>query len=72
MPAFGPVKRRELVRVLNRLGFKGPFSGGKHQFMVREDITIRIPNPHESDIGQDLLVRILRQAGVSRRDWERM
>ena len=44
MPPFGPVSRKDLVRYLLRLGFDGPFSGGKHQFMIRGDGTIRIPN----------------------------
>lgn len=46
MPAFGPIKRRDLIRCLRRAGFEGPFSGGKHQFMIREDVTVRVPNPH--------------------------
>jgi predicted RNA binding protein YcfA (HicA-like mRNA interferase family) len=71
MPPFGPVRRAELVRALRSLGFDGPFSGGKHQFMVRGAVTLRIPNPHQSDIGRDLLSRILRQAGVDRDDWEK-
>ena len=44
--------------------------GGKHQFMVRGDVTVRIPNPHRGDIGVDLVTRILRQAGVTRAEWE--
>ncbi len=71
MPAFGPVKRRDLVRTLSKLGFEGPFSGDKHQFMVRGETSIRIPNPHQGDIGRELLARILRQAGISRKEWER-
>lgn len=72
MPPFAPVKRRDLIRHLRQLGFKGPYSGGRHQFMVRGDTTIRVPNPHEADIGRDLLARILCQAGVDREDWERL
>jgi predicted RNA binding protein YcfA (HicA-like mRNA interferase family) len=71
MPPFGPVRRVELVRALRSLGFDGPFSGGKHQFMARGAVTLRIPNPHQADIGRDLLSRILRQAGVDRDDWEK-
>jgi len=71
MPPFAPVRRAELVRVFRALGFEGPFSGGKHQFMVRGSVTVRIPNPHQADIGRELLSRILRQAGVEREDWER-
>ena len=45
MPPFGPIKRRDLVRYLRRLGFEGPYSGGRHQFMVKDQITIRLPKP---------------------------
>jgi len=70
MPHFGPIKRKDLIRYLKQSGFEGPYSGGRHQFMVRGDITIRIPNPHHSDIGAELLARILRQAGIDRDTWE--
>jgi len=70
MPRIGPISRRELVRYLKLLGFEGPYSGGRHQFMTKGDITLRIPNPHEGDIGRDLLIRVLRQADVSRSEWE--
>jgi predicted RNA binding protein YcfA (HicA-like mRNA interferase family) len=70
MPDFGPVSRREVIRALRALGFDGSVSGGRHQFMVRRDVTITIPNPHGKDIGIGLLSRILRQAGVTRSEWE--
>jgi len=70
MPAFGPVTRVDLIRCLRQLGFEGPYSAGRHQFMVRRDVTLRVPNPHQSDIGRDLLARILRQAGISKAEWE--
>jgi len=72
MPAFGPTKRRDLVQCLRGLGFEGPFAGGKHQFMVRDQVTVRIPNPHHGDIGRELLVRILHQAGITREEWEQL
>lgn len=70
MAAWGPVKRRELVAALRRLGFRGPFSGGRHEFMVRGDVVLTVPNPHGRDIGLGLLRIILREAGVSRKQWE--
>jgi len=70
MPAFGPIKRRDLVKTLRRLGFTGPFSGGKHEFMVRGETVLTIANPHRGDISRDLLAIILKQAGVNRREWE--
>jgi len=70
MPAFGPTRRRDLIVALRKLGFIGPFSGGRHEFMRRADLVLTIPNPHRGDIGRDLLARILRQAGISKSTWE--
>ncbi|OGP61152.1 MAG: hypothetical protein A2V67_06140 [Deltaproteobacteria bacterium RBG_13_61_14] len=72
MPAFGPIKRKELIRCPRQIGFEGPYSGGRHQFMVKNALTIRLPNPHEGEIGPALLIRILRQAQVSREEWEKL
>ena len=69
MPIFGPISRRDLIRYLKILGFQGPFSGSRHSFMSKGDISLRIPNPHEGDIGRDFLARILRQAKISREEW---
>ena len=55
---------------MRRLGFDGPYPGGNHEYMVKGALRIRIPNPHAGDIDVDLLTRILRQAGISRSDWE--
>jgi predicted RNA binding protein YcfA (HicA-like mRNA interferase family) len=52
------------------LGFGGPFSGGRHEFLVRNNRRLILPNPHKRDISPDLLARILRQAGVFREEWE--
>jgi predicted RNA binding protein YcfA (HicA-like mRNA interferase family) len=57
--------------VLREFGFEGPFSGGRHQFMVRADIVLTVPNPHRRDIGVGLLSKILSQAGIPRREWEK-
>ncbi|MGI2909580.1 type II toxin-antitoxin system HicA family toxin [Tolypothrix sp. VBCCA 56010] len=72
MPTFKPIKRPDLIRYLRQLGFEGPFSGGKHQYMIKDDITVRIPNPHKSDIGKGLLAEILRQAGIEKDEWEQL
>ncbi|KAB3547453.1 MAG: type II toxin-antitoxin system HicA family toxin [ANME-2 cluster archaeon] len=70
MPRIGPIKRRDLIRYLKLLGFEGPYSGGKHQFMVKNNITLRLPNPHKGDIGRAFLIRILNQAKIDRNTWE--
>lgn len=70
MPPWGPVSRTRLIRSLRALGFEGPLPGGRHEFMVRAGQRVVIPNPHAGDIGIGLLARLLRQAGVSREEWE--
>jgi predicted RNA binding protein YcfA (HicA-like mRNA interferase family) len=70
MPPFKPISRSELIRTLRKAGFEGPFSGTKHQFMQKGERTVRIPNPHQGDIGKGLLNQILKQAGISREEWE--
>jgi predicted RNA binding protein YcfA (HicA-like mRNA interferase family) len=67
---LAPISRKELIRKFRALGYSGPFSGGKHQFMIKGNQKIRIPNPHLSDIGTGLVREILRQAGVSLEDWD--
>jgi predicted RNA binding protein YcfA (HicA-like mRNA interferase family) len=70
MPPWGPVKRRDLINYLKMLGFDGPFSGVKHQYMVKGELKLTIPNPHQADISPSLLGRILRPANISREEWE--
>jgi len=72
MPKFGPVSRKDLIRRLRTMGFDGPYSGGKHFFMVKGQLTLTVPNPHRGDIGRELLARILRQAGITRQEWEKL
>ena len=65
------LSRREMIRNFRALGFSGPHSGKKHRFMKKGDLKIRIPNPHRSGtIDVSLVVRILRQAGISNRQWD--
>jgi predicted RNA binding protein YcfA (HicA-like mRNA interferase family) len=64
-----PVSRGDLLRRLKDFGWEGPISGGRHQFMVKGQVHLTIPNPHGHDIGVNLLKVILREAGISREDW---
>lgn len=65
------ISRRKLIKKFRDLGYTGPFSGGKHQFMKKGRQKIRIPNPHGSqEISLDLVREILRQAGISHEEWD--
>ncbi len=72
MPPVKPLKRKELTHYLKKFGFEGPYSGGKHQFMIRSDKTIVIPNPHVGDIGREFLKKILKQASINLTEWEKL
>ncbi len=72
MPPFKPIKRRELIRNLKKLGFSEPQTGGNHQYMVKGQLKLFIPNPHRGDISKSLLSRILRQANISKDEWEKI
>lgn len=75
MPKLGPIKHKQLIKNLRELGFDGPFGQGRsHSIMVRGDVTVTIPNKHGSGVINDvgLLKRILRQAGVDIKTWEKL
>ncbi len=59
MAAWKPVKRREFVRKLRELGFDGPYSGTRHQFLVVGEHRQTIPSNSEYSVPQ--LRVILRQ-----------
>lgn len=69
MPPLKPIKRNELIFFLRKLGYEGPYAGSKHQFMIKENHSLTIPNPHQSDIGKEFLKRILKQANIDTEDW---
>ena len=71
MSKLSSVSRAELVKRLKKFGFSGPYQEGKHPYMIKTNISLTIPNPHEEDVSVDLLARILRQAGISRGEWLR-
>ncbi len=72
MPPLKPITRKKLISYLQKIGFEGPYSGGKHQYMIKKDFRLTLPNPHEQDISPSLLARILRQAKISREEWENL
>jgi len=72
VPPFGPIKRKSLIKALKQAGFEGPFVGGKHEFMVKGELRLVLPNPHQAEISRDLLARLLRQAQIDRFHWEEL
>ena len=57
------------MQKLRHLGFDGPYSGGRHLFMVKANLKLHIPNPHRGDISKHLVAEILRQAHIKSSEW---
>lgn len=47
MSRWTPCKRRDFIRRLRKLGFEGPFSGTRHQFMIHKKQRLVIPSNTE-------------------------
>jgi len=47
-----PCKRRDFIKRLRQLGFDGPYSGTRHQFMVYENHRLAIPSNSECSVPQ--------------------
>jgi hypothetical protein len=52
MNPWQPCKRRVFIRRLRKLGFEGPLSGTRHQFMVFGNYRLSIPSNAEFSIPQ--------------------
>ncbi len=63
---------RKLVQNFRKLGFEGPYSGGKHIFMKKGVLKIHIPSKHKGNISAGLVSEILRQAETDREKWDKL
>jgi hypothetical protein len=52
MSRWAPCKRRIFIRRLREIGFDGPYSGTRHQFMVYGQHRLAIPSNAEYSIPQ--------------------
>jgi predicted RNA binding protein YcfA (HicA-like mRNA interferase family) len=71
MPKLKPLKAREVIKKLKKLGFSGPYPGGKHVRMVHHERGIIIPIPmHKGkDVSVGLIREIINEVGISRGEW---
>ena len=49
---WNPCKRSDFIRRLRRLGFDGPFSGSKHQFVTLGHHRLTVPSNSEYSVPQ--------------------
>ena len=73
MSRWTPCERSDFIRKLRRLGFDGPFSGSRHQFMVFTQSRMAIPSNAEYSVPQlRMMLRAVENIlgrEVSAEDW---
>ncbi|TBV81059.1 MAG: type II toxin-antitoxin system HicA family toxin [Desulfobulbaceae bacterium] len=69
MSRLNPISHQNFIRKLRQFGFEGPHAGGKHLYMLKGGVRLTIPNIHKQKIGVNLLMLLLKQAGVARDEW---
>ena len=52
MSRWAPCKRRNFINKLRKLGFDGPYTGTRHQFMVYKNYRLTIPSSTEYSVPQ--------------------
>jgi predicted RNA binding protein YcfA (HicA-like mRNA interferase family) len=52
MSQWKPCKRRNFIQRLRKLGFEGPYSGTRHQFVVFKNHRLVIPSNAEYSVPQ--------------------
>ncbi len=52
MSRLAPCKRKDFLRRLYKLGFDGPYSGTRHQFMIYQRHRLAIPSNTEYSVPQ--------------------
>lgn len=73
MPRLPVLSGRELVKIFGKAGFVPKRQKGSHIILVNEADSRRalvVPNHNEIDTGT--LIEIIRQAGLKRKDFEKL
>lgn len=76
MSQWRPCKRRTFIRRLKGLGFDGPYSGTRHQFMVYEHYRLTVPSNAEYSVPQlRMLLREVEEMlgrAIAVEEWNRL
>lgn len=62
-----PLHRKELIRKIKKLWFDWPYIWWKHNFLIKDNFKIIIPNTHSwKDIPIPILSAIIKQLWITR------
>lgn len=73
---MNPCKRKDFITKLRKIGFEGPYSGSKHQFMLFNNYRLAIPSNNEFSAHQILFmlkeINQIIDRNISNKDWENL
>lgn len=73
---LGPIKRSRFIEKLAALGFQGPFTGSRHEFMSYGDYDLHIPSYDEYSVSmhRNMIRQVEAATGrqISRDEWQRL
>lgn len=71
MPRLTPLKSDEVIVKLRKLGYEGPYGGGRHLKMRHPTSGHSVPVPYHKgqDIQVGLLRSIIRSVGITVEEW---
>lgn len=76
MSQWKPCKRRDFIRRLRKLGFEGPYSGTRHQFMIYGRYRLAIPSNAEYSVPQlRMMIREVEEilnCGINANEWAKL
>ena len=76
MSPWKPCKRRDFIRRLRKLGFDGPYSGTRHQFMIHGQNRMAIPSNTEYSMPQLRMmiqeVEGILNRGITVNEWNKL
>ena len=73
MPRLPTVTPRQLVEALEKVGFEIDHQTGSHVVLWRASDGVRVVVPwHNRDLGRGLTLRIIKSAGLTRDEFEKL
>lgn len=73
MPRMPTVTPRQLIQALGKVGFEIDHQTGSHVVLWRSSDGVRLVVPlHNRDLGRGLTLRIVKSAGLSRDEFEKL
>jgi len=76
MSRWTPCKRRDFIRRIRKLGFDGPYSGSRHQFMIYKQHRLAVPSNSQYSVPQlRMMIREVEEIiahEITAQEWNRL